>query len=487
MPTGLSIRQRLRAYGLCVLGQTDGAGAAGYLTDATRLKMPTLPVDTYGEAFVRVTTGVVSTTQGGGNLPTATTVGDATLAMTVNQYIGAIISCNGVTAVVTANAANQFTFAAGWSGATPGSGLAYTVTWAYVGKVKYLDPVNGRLYVEPDMVADVGSGQNYEVWLNGVRPDDVDRAAGIGQVELCSDWQLKPMSVLSPVESWTAQTNAALAVNTLDYPSEYFAQSLQVTNTNANGAAQSETVRVRPNQQMVIFGFASMRSGAVGQIRFRDITNGVDVAPLVQPAVLQYDGWVYFQATVQVPATCGQAQLWLGATANGAVSEWTGAGMLPAGGRNLTMPSRVRNTQEVGRFYRMDGAGLEADWAVQVEIVGVKRKNTGDGARVILPPAWPGGGVYYDEAIHYAALQAGYVTKAQRAIGENAVTACPERYAAVAAAAELLSSMARTPALDALYTQKVLPEFNTYDYWDGAAPDAIDEPRVQYSIPYTRL
>ena len=82
---------------------------------------------------------------------TDTTLTDTRLALTVNAYIGATVTCNGKTMVVTSNTATVFT-GASWSGGTnPGNGNAWSVagTWTQATDATYaiaLGLVGARLW-----------------------------------------------------------------------------------------------------------------------------------------------------------------------------------------------------------------------------------------------------------------------------------------------------------------------------------------------------
>ena len=83
-------------------------------------------VNTSGTADAAVTT-------------TNTTLADTRLALTVNAYIGATVTCNAKTMVVTSNTATTFTGASWSGGGNPGNGNAWSVagTWTQASDATY--------------------------------------------------------------------------------------------------------------------------------------------------------------------------------------------------------------------------------------------------------------------------------------------------------------------------------------------------------------
>ena len=82
---------------------------------------------------------------------TDTTLTDTRLALTVNAYIGATVTCNGKTMVVTSNTATVFTGASWSGGSNPGNGNAWSIagTWTQATDSTYaiaLGLVGARLH-----------------------------------------------------------------------------------------------------------------------------------------------------------------------------------------------------------------------------------------------------------------------------------------------------------------------------------------------------
>jgi hypothetical protein len=90
----------------------------------------------------------------------ATSLDDSRLAMTVNAYVGEIVTCNSKTLLVTSNTATKFT-GASWTGGTPASGLAWTMgdVYTYTGNVpRLILKRNDAMGYSADQVLDSHSG-----------------------------------------------------------------------------------------------------------------------------------------------------------------------------------------------------------------------------------------------------------------------------------------------------------------------------------------
>ena len=80
-----------------------------------------------------------------------TTLTDTRLALTINAYVGATVTCNGKTMVVTSNTATVFTGASWSGGGNPGNGFAWSAqgTWTQATDATYaiaLGLVGNKLY-----------------------------------------------------------------------------------------------------------------------------------------------------------------------------------------------------------------------------------------------------------------------------------------------------------------------------------------------------
>lgn len=416
MPTGIQIRGAMQKRGLVELGKTTGAGGLDYLLDATRLKMSKLAANHFGDAYLRVIAGDVNN--------------------------------NG-----------------------------------YVGQLERINPALGYAYVSPPVANAFASGATYEIWKFGIKGDEPDRARDRALRGKTSHWRLKALSVLRDVSEWSTAayaagaggvTNAAGAVQTLDFPEEYFEKAMRVSNSGGNGILASEAYKVQPQQTYRIFGYVSARADTPS-IRIRNLA-GSDVA-LDQTATFTLMGWQYFEHTFTIPAGCERIEVWLGGAAATCVADWAGIGLLPQQATEIVLPSRVRAQRNVGRvFLHADQSTFQsADRRGLVEIP-CWRERAAARVRLRFPHAVASAyGVYYEERHFFAALQTDYLTALDRTTGDAASTDCPLEYIEAATVVELLESMPRDADLEKKYLVAV-KDLNQIERDMGPEPMVPPEP-----------
>lgn len=464
--TGIEIRtralERYPALGVqpFPLGKTDGVGTTSYLNDGIRQKMSTLSPAAGGDAYLRATQAASGTASGSA----ATTLTDATAPFVASGLIGAVVqaaTAAGVLTymVITSNTTSVLT-GASWNNGTPSSTSAYVVSFGYVGKLTRRDPANGYLYVSPVFPAVTGAGVAYELWGMGIAPDDADRARDRALEERCSNWRPMPLSVLPDVTAWSTsaysstaggETDAAATVQTMDFPHEYFQQSMLVTNSGADGYEASPSYYVQDGDRYRVVGWVSTRA-QTASVRARDITNTADIT-ISETATFTLRGWLYFELTFTVPTGCQEVQLWLGGASASCIAEWAGVGLLPVGAEVFTLPARVRSKNDVGCVYARTGpTGTNQGSAATPELVeiGCDREFSAARVKLTFPGGLPDCGVFWDERHYYTALQTAYMTATDRVTGDTASTDCPIEYVTAAMVCELLEGRAQTEELQAV-------------------------------------
>lgn len=360
----------------------------------------------------------------------------------------------------------------------------------YIGKVEWLDPATGDLFTSPNTAAVVNSGKRYEVWMHGIWPDDVDRAIDRALTEKCTLWRMKPVTMVTDIELIGANQNASVAVQTLGFPTEYFSQSMLVTNTAANGSGQTSSLYVQPGQTLRIFGFVSARTGTA-KVRLRDITNGADIN--IPSNTFTLRGWRFFLFEVAVPAGCQEVQFWPGGVANGDVTEWAGCGLIASGATQFILPARVRNEHEVGQVFALGPSPTTGlDLLRRVPLDGISRERAGGAVRL-----WgdglsaPGFGLYYEELSHYAPFvtingitgltQTGsYFSAVGRQAADNVGTDCDIRYLEAASVVELLKS-SDDQDLKRVY-EVALSDLAALELRHGATPRVVQEHTRPYMM-----
>lgn len=325
-----------------------------------------------------------------------------------------------------------------------------------IARVDYLDQVNGDLYVTPSFTGTTLNAETYEIYRPGVHPDDVDRARDEALTSVCSQWALQPLSELTNADfedtlgsTWTG-TSASLAIQTdLSFPvTQVGRNALRVTNSAANGFAQSTGLFGRPSQTFYIYVPVSTRSGT-SEIIVRDVTNGANIS-LSGTVTSTGRGWTALEVTGQVPSNGNEIAVRLQGQESTAIIDWGPVQFRWQNQRAIALPERVVSRDDIGRIYRRniyERRGTHDSWGEGdlEEVPSVQRTQKHDVVFLQFPyenPMWDTP-YYYQERIFYGALSAGYFTAAQRIVGDDATTRCERDYAAAAAARILAEWYAR--------------------------------------------
>jgi hypothetical protein len=356
MTTGRANRQTILRNTRGALGRmgltTLAAGSTSVIRDATRYDMDTRATSDDAQGYVRLGVRFTGTATAVG----ATTMDDTTLSQFgTDGLVGAIVRMGSSYATITSHTAGVLTFTGGWTGGTPALG-AYVVDYAHVAKVKYIDPVDGDIEIDPVTTDEVVASTPYELWY--IWPDDVDAARDKALTTRCAPWRVKPLSKMAEVTDWptaaAGQDVGGVAletaeVTTLTFPEEFAAESMVVTNTSASGSILSPWLSVQPTQTYRVWGRVSVRSGTAF-VKAYDVTNGALIT-LSGTASFTLRGWQWFEVTFTVPAGCGQVYLILGGTEASCISEWMGVGILPEHETMISHESRVLSEHDIGHYY----------------------------------------------------------------------------------------------------------------------------------------
>ncbi|KKN82260.1 hypothetical protein LCGC14_0310730 [marine sediment metagenome] len=310
-------------------------------------------------------------------------------------------------------------------------------------KVDYLDTTLGRLYVTPSFSGTDDSATTYEIWKEGIDPDDVDRARDEALTRLCSVWSMHPVSIVPNAgyvdavgaSNWTAIGGATIAIQTLSFPYEFATNTILGTNAAGNEGATSPSIYVQPNQFFYIYVPVSVRTGTA-ELVVRDVTNGADIS-LGGTATATLRGWTGIEGTFTIPAACGEINVQLRGQESNAVVEW---GPVYFHGQDMKMiqvPARVLSRQHVGPVYFMSNipiVGGQIHWGEETleERMGIRRQQVGDAVRLLFEDLIGQFPHSYLERDFYAALSTNYQTVAQRIVGDAATTLCPTDYVAPA-------------------------------------------------------
>lgn len=448
---------------LGALGKTDGTGTTAYLNDAIRQKMVTLSPTAYGDAYLRATVAASGTATGSG----ATSLTDSTAPFVASGLIGAVAQAAtslGVLTymVITSNTTSVLTGSGGWNNGTPSTTSAYVVSFGYAGKLLRIDPQQGYLYVSPVFPAATGAGVGYEISQMGIKPDDHDRARDRALTDRCTrGWQEQVLTVLPEAQEWRiaaysgalgGTSDATAAAQTMAFPTEYFQQSMLVTNSGSLGYVSSPSYYVQPNDQYRVTGWVSTRA-QTSSVRVRRVTStAADITPDGGALTFTLRGWQYFDFTFTVPSGCSEVQLWAGGASASCIAEFAGIALIPVAAQSFTLPARVRNVNDVACVYARTGDAVRSTSsnAMQsankpgLEEIVALRKRAGAGVRLEFPAPLPPFGIVWEERHYYTALQSAYMTATDRVTGDTTPTDCPLEYVVAGTVCELLEGRVRT-------------------------------------------
>ena len=346
----------------------------------------------------------------------------------------------------------------------------------YVGKVERIDPQTGRLYVSPQVANAFASGAKYEVWSHGIRPDDPDRCRDRALTERCSQPRLRPLSLLSDCDTWSATTNATVAASATTFPKQFAAKKLRVTNTGAAGRVDSEALVVQPGEVYVLTGLVSVLA-QTASVRVLNVTAGNTDIALSGQTTFTLEGWQEFDTTFTVPAGCGQVKVALGGASASCISDWQAVALLPQMAEVMEFPSRVMSGNDIGRFFQRrwsPGVVQAADRPGWFELPAVRRRVADLSVVDFGAPVAAYGAIYYEERAYYTALQSAYLVASDRTAGDNATTDCPEAYIAAATVVELLEKRRPDDAL-ALTLQRARETLNYWERQLGPPPRTVVE------------
>ncbi len=342
-----------------------------------------------------------------------------------------------------------------------------------ISRVDYIDTANGRLYVTPNFTGAISSGETYEIWKEGINPDDVDRARDKALTYLCSTWSIYPISLVPNAGyfdtlgagNWLAIGGATRAIQSLSFPYEFAENSLLVTNAAANEGVVSPSIYPRPNQSFYLYVPVSVRSGT-GELVVRDVTNSANIS-LSGTSTATGRGWTGIEVTFSIPGTCNEINIQLRGQQATAIVEW---GPVYFHGQEMKMiqvPARVITRSHVGPVYFLSNVPTVSGgtyWGEEQmeERTGVRRQQIGDAVRFVfedIPGQFP---YFYLERNFFDALSADYKTVAQRVAGDAATTNCPLDYVA--------------PGMVRLLAERYMRlQPNQEDFWTGVLRDSLTD------------
>ncbi|KKM26443.1 hypothetical protein LCGC14_1584690, partial [marine sediment metagenome] len=307
-------------------------------------------------------------------------------------------------------------------------------------RVDYLDVDNGRLHVTPDLTGGLSTGEDYEIWLHGIDPDDVDRYRDEALTSICSSWQPHPLSEVTnagyldtlSASNWEAYNSGTIAIqSSIEFPSEFARRALRVTGdgASANGSAESVAISVRPNQQFYLYVPVSARTGTAA-VWVLDETNTAEIS-LSGTATATGRGWVALQVTGTIPSGCYEIVINIGVQGSSDSADF-GPINFHWDNQKFIGIENVVSKDHIGSIYSLTNAmdvGSNILWGEEDadQAVGFRVQQINDKVAIRFQE---GSGMldrpyFYEARTYYDDLSAGYLTIAQRVTGYAASTTCP--------------------------------------------------------------
>lgn len=368
--------------------------------------------------------------------------------------------------------------------------------------VDYLDQDLGDLYVSPLWDVAPTTAARYEIWRQGIDPDDVDRLRDEALTSICSQWGLFPVSLVTnpnwevDTTNWDAGASATLARQGGTFPTEVWRATLLVTNdgSTVNGRAESLAITaLQPGDRFYLYVPVSVRAGTATVV-VRDITAGANVT-LSGTATSTRRGWTGIEVTGSIPTGSDSIEIWLRGDEATAIVEWGPVFFHKEDARRMQLEARVDSREKVGPVYGLTNYPVQTspDFGDEKleEIMGVNPKQVNDAVFLQFDNPMTGRPYMYDERIYYTALSATYLTAAARAVGDAATTLCPLDYAAAATAKLIAEAMLIKAPHEADFYAGVLQlaenRLSKFERLYGPEQKGIQTRERTISVPYLRV
>ncbi len=304
----------------------------------------------------------------------------------------------------------------------------------------------GIITLAPALTLAPDSGQTAEVWHKLLEHvDHVDAAIDRALTERCSYWGLTPLTILtdgdmegSGVSDWTASTATPTKV-ALAFPNTWGNQHLRVTNSGANGYVYQAVACTEEDYYQLHIVMRAQTGTA--EFSVYDVTNAAAVTLETltgdSAASSTLGGWVIMRHRFKVPSGCKQFQVRIGADGAADVGDYAAVLLWREDDKFLPLPTRVRDENDVGdvRLQRAGGSNEEdaRDPDLVPHTLAVEVSQASVGLALRFNTAVGGQGpVWIQERRFYTVLSS-----------DTATTNCPDTYAIVASAYEVVKAAYR--------------------------------------------
>ena len=297
----------------------------------------------------------------------------------------------------------------------------------------------GTLTVGEAWTTGGANGTTYEV-LSGLNPDEwndvIDDALAKlrfrykAPITLCPDGDMET----SGTGNW-AVTNATRAkITGGDFING--TQALEVTNTGANGYAQSDNIPCNPGDSFYVW--ANYKTTGTARLRLWDVTNSASITTDTGPDQgFNNEGGTIFISGATTTGSAGTRNVAVRLIGEGAsdVVDWDDIIVMRASRRRYELPSWVAERNQLHEFLIRDGIRTEEfnyrnlGWPLEIE----EDQTAVNIFRAILPKGGWTRPVFILGERPYTALSA-----------DSSTTNCPAELAKYAVAAEALERMGQT-------------------------------------------
>jgi len=374
-----------------------------------------------------------------------------------------------------------------------------------IAMVDYLDPINGNLYVTPDLAGALSTGDDYEIWQRGVDPDIVDRLRDDVLERFCSQWRIIALSVItdgdlqdSGVGSWTVVAGVTRSKVYPAFPDAHTRRLLSVVHaTAATDYVSSASVYTQPGERFFlecsVTAYVTATSApATASIVVRDITNGADVTLGGRKTSHIGRGRGHISLLWSIPAGCYEFQLYLKSNTNASTTQWGPFFCHPRDKTRLSLPDRIRSRKRVGRFFDLTqvnpAQSEQRDNYYKYSHRNVERVQIGSQVEVNFSPPLGENAIAFYERGFYERLSASYFTAAARVVGDAASTDCPKEYVVAA----LMERVAKyyMDTYGTAWQDDWVRASTELAYWEaefGPEPQYIEENETPVGIPQLRV
>lgn len=370
--------------------------------------------------------------------------------------------------------------------------------------VDYVDPATGTIYLDPALSGTPADTDEYEIWMKGVDPDDVDRLRDDCLDRICSVWRINPVTIItdgdledSGLTHWSVTAGGA-ATRTKGFASSPDAKSRRqltvVHTTAATDMIESDTIEVQPGETYYLevpvkCYVTATNAPATASVLPYDVVNTTNISIGGGRTTHTGRGWGRISLYFQVPTNCYIMKIRLKSDTAASTSVWGGFCLLHRNATEITLPDRVRTKSRVGKTFLTSQVSTSTNAINNTryklrEYKNVERVQIGSNVQLFCQPGFANNSMFFYERGYFDRLETGYTTKAQRAAGDIATTDAPLEYVAAVLAEQLTKRMLDKFGAD--WQDDWTRASAWANYWEGEfgpLPQHIFENEVPVFIP----